>query len=126
MYSRSYYDKAEEFALPANYDGTAFVEDKKNEENSTRPPSECQNELKRAEQAEAQCSASEAVSFPGLGALSRLGGGLFGGLFGKGGLKLPKLGAEEILIIATALFLLFSKDGDIECSILLLLLLLIN
>ena len=39
---------------------------------------------------------------------------------------LQKIGTEEILIIATAAFLFFSKDGDKECAILLLLLLLLS
>ena len=49
-------------------------------------------------------------------------GGLLGGL----NLKMPKIGTEEILILATAAFLFFSKDGDKESAIILLLLLLIN
>ncbi len=70
------------------------------------------------------------------------GGGLFGGLFGggslfgggalsslfsSGGVKsfISKIGTEEILIIATALFLFLSKEGDKECAIMLLLLLLV-
>ena len=36
---------------------------------------------------------------------------------------LQKIGIEEILIIGTATFLFFSKDGDRECAIMLLLLL---
>lgn len=125
MYSRSYYDKSGEFNLPANYDGTAFKEDKNEAENATRP-------LPNPEAESFDCNSKRTVnddtaeaSVPPLGFLSGLEKGIFGGLFG-GGLRLPRLGAEEILIIATALFLLFSKEGDIECSILLLLLLLIN
>ena len=36
------------------------------------------------------------------------------------------IGTEEILIIATAAFLFFSKGGDRECALILLLLLFIN
>ena len=36
---------------------------------------------------------------------------------------LQKIGLEEILILATAAFLLFSKDGDKECAAMLLLIL---
>ncbi len=52
---------------------------------------------------------------------------VFRSLFGKGfdlrGLSLFKhgFGTEEILIIGIAAFLLFSKDGDKECAIILLL-----
>ena len=42
----------------------------------------------------------------------------------KGGFE--SFGTEELLIIAIALFLLFSKDGDRECAIMLLLVLFIN
>lgn len=49
-------------------------------------------------------------------------GNLFGGIFENGNFSLQKIGAEEILIIATAAFLFFSKDGDKECAIMLLLL----
>lgn len=46
-------------------------------------------------------------------------------LFGGGGIKslIKDIGTEEILILATALFLLFSKEGDKECAIILLILL---
>lgn len=40
-------------------------------------------------------------------------------------ISIPKIGAEEILIIATATFLFFSKEGDKECAIMLFLLLLV-
>ena len=51
----------------------------------------------------------------------RLGGLLPPSLF-----KDMKIGTEEILIGAIALFLLFSKSGDKECALMLLLLLFIN
>ena len=38
-------------------------------------------------------------------------------------LGLQKIGTEEILLIATAAFLFFSKEGDKECAVILLLLL---
>ena len=41
------------------------------------------------------------------------------------GLSLPAFGTEDILIIATAAFLFFSKSGDKECAIMLLLLIFI-
>ncbi len=68
---------------------------------------------------------------------SGLFGGLFsGGLFREGGLYslfrgggikslFSNIGTEEILIIATALFLFLSKEGDKECAVMLLLLLMI-
>ena len=57
---------------------------------------------------------------------------IFSGLFPSGkipflsSLSLPKIGTEEILIIAAAAYLFFSKDGDKECAIMLILLLFVN
>lgn len=124
MYSRSYIDESERVPIPEKYDGFAFGNDALCEKNCTRPPTNDENSQISAEDENADQSVSaspKSVFSPILG----LGKGLFGGLFGST-IKLPKLGTEEILIIATALFLLFSKEGDKECAILLLLLLLIN
>ena len=54
--------------------------------------------------------------------------GLFSGLsgFNLGKLSPTKIGTEEILLIGLALFLFFSKEGDKECSLLLILLLFIH
>ena len=40
--------------------------------------------------------------------------------------KIPRIGLEEILIIGAALLMLFSKSGDIECAIILGLLLFVS
>lgn len=110
--------------LPTNYDGTAFGESKAGEKLDTGAT--------YTEGVAAEPAMSDSVR---VGAKAREGGlfggvfdGLFGGLFDGGRLnfKLPKLGVEEILILATAAFLFFSAEGDKECAILLLLLLLIN
>jgi len=122
MYSRSYTDERR-LTLPANYDGTAF-KDEKTEKNSTRPPSNDESEQPSQSINDGTVTASAEPKSP-LGGLLGFGKGIFSGLFGSP-LGLPKLGTEEILIIATALFLLFSKEGDKECAILLLLLLLVN
>lgn len=121
MYSRSYYPEGGgRVSLPENYDGTAFIERETPEAKDSvqasfidSPPSE------REQKAE---SAFKSLS----------GGSALSGLFGKGGflgglnLKMPEIGTEEILLIAIAAFLFFSKDGDKESAIFLLLLLLIN
>ena len=58
------------------------------------------------------------------GLFGKLSLGNLGSLLPKGfGIK--KLGGEEILILAVAAFLIFS-DGDIECAIMLILLLFIS
>ena len=104
MYTREY-DDGIPTSLPEGYSGTMLSEERKDEREDTK---------------------AEPVSSSPLGFLEKLKGNpltsLFGG-FGKGEFK---LGIEEILIGATALFHLFSKDGDKECGIMLLLLLFIT
>ena len=124
MYSRSY--TAEKLSnLPSGYDGCAFGEESRPQCNSSCILGESKSER------EDGCDSQDSIE--AFGRQDRGGGflsGIFDSLLGKGGgissLRFPKIGVEEILIIATALFLLFSKDGDTECAILLLLLLLIN
>ena len=117
MYTRSYDGDLQKRPLPPpNYDGTAFLEDKtpENIDTGTTIPENKQKNDRMEETV--QTSAGIGFSLPfGLGSL-----------FSGHGLRIPKIGTEEILIIATGLFLLMSKDGDLECAILLFLLLLIN
>ena len=113
MYTRSYYpDTNERLAIPDNYDGTALIE---------APPQITEQAVD--EQADSPVSADvQTTSSLNFGKIPFLSG-----IFGKDvGIKLPKIGTEEMLIIATAAFLFFSKDGDRECAIMLALLLLIN
>ena len=124
MYSRSFIDEEVGLSLPQNYDGTTFKDGNLSDKTHTRPPTNAENPSSPPEKEELTASAVATPKFP-FASMLGVGKNLFGGLFG-GTFKLPKLGTEEILIIATALFLLFSKDGDKECAILLLLLLLIN
>ena len=118
MYTRSYYPEVgDSVNLPTNYDGTAFMESAKV---NAEPISE------GTENAPITQGGNESV----LASLGRLP--ILSGLFGKDSslsslkLKIPSIGTEEILLIATAAFLFFSKSGDRESAILLLLLLLIN
>jgi hypothetical protein len=125
MYSRSYYPDGERMSLPENYDGTAFL-DRGNVE---------------AEEPEAIASESEDKDTPVFknterhpdrqpstyGSIPFLSGILGkGGMLGNLGLRMPNIGTEEILILATAAFLFFSKSGDRECALILLLLIFIN
>ena len=116
MYSRNYYpDSPDRINLPENYDGNAFSQ----EENS--------NFTEEAVEASTYEKEGDGESIlAGVGKMP-----LFSGLFGKGGLiggnlALPKIGTEEIRILATAAFLFFSKNGDRECALILLLLLFIS
>ena len=116
MYSRSFYpDTNERLTIPENYDGTALIE----------APPVIEDKAAEASVILPDTDKSQESTPASLGKIPFLSG-LFGGSKTDFGLKLPKIGTEEILIIATAAFLFFSKDGDRECAIMLALLLLIN
>jgi hypothetical protein len=136
MYSRSYIpDVRESVTPPENYDGSAFAKSAHNEicradDTSQRVvEEECAspwqppevNDGAGCKEGERECSAP-----------IRLGRGRspLASIFSGGGilssLGLSRIGTEEILIIATAIFLFLSKDGDRECAVMLLLLLIIN
>lgn len=100
MYARGYKD-GEITSPPPRYDGVAFMKDEQEPSEDTT-----QNE---------NCAAVSASADTGV----------LGRLFGTDilrGFKFSKIGTEEILLIAAAAFLFFSKDGDKECAILLLIL----
>lgn len=116
MYSRNFYTtESEKTPLPESYGGTAFA------------PSDTPDVQDTCEEIEETVSEAADVS-AGITKGQSLLSGLFGdrGFFGISSLKLPKIGTEEILIIAAALFLIFSKDGDLEIALMLLALLLIG
>jgi hypothetical protein len=113
LYSRSFYPpEGAVTALPESYDGTRFSE------NTT--PEAPKAAVEEATEVSAMPTAGEAKQ------ASSLFPNLFGGgvIFGAGGF-LSDIGIEEILIIAVAAFLFLSNDGDIECAIMLVLLLFI-
>lgn len=125
MYARNYYSEGERVNLPGNYDGTAFMD-------REMPPIHAEIPETTAT-ADDQPTSATLHTDEGITPVSMLKkipilSGVFGkgGLIGKDGFNFPKLGAEEILIIATAAFLFFSKNGDRECALILLLLLFIN
>lgn len=125
MYSRSFYP-SEVSTPPENYNGTAFSEPAPIYEASVpepEPPEEA-----TVSTVSENISENRQKSEPtGLFSLPFLSG-LFGGSEHKGSLGglFSSIGIEEILIIAVAAFLFFSKDGDTECAILLLLLLFVK
>ena len=105
MYSRNYFEnELPTPAVPENYVGTTF-----GAEHEQAP-----------EESEAAPVMAKPSAAPNTGLLGALN------LPFLSGIKLPEIGSEEILIIAVALFLLFSQNGDKECAIMLLLLLLVN
>lgn len=103
MYTRSYAD--EERNVPEGYSGNAFSE--KVEEKSQSEP-------------ETKDSVSAGSFFEKLLPAS------FGNLFSGNLLRNFRLGWEELLIIGVAVLLFFSRDGDKECALMLLLLIFIS
>ena len=118
MYSRSFYPEANESSIPENYVGNAFSEIATSEAVEEEKPTQDEN------------STMPTVSLPGndglFSSITRIP--FLSSLFkGDGGfLKWPKIGSEEILIIAIAALMFFSKDGDKECALILLFLLFIS
>ena len=113
MYTRSYPTQDEKISVPENYVGNAF-------EKREPEPMESSGDTK-------ECISEPALASGGLGSLFKkipVPAFLSGLNVFRGGLD--GFGTEEILIIGVALFLLFSKSGDKECAIMLLLLLFIK
>ena len=128
MYTRSYYaDPGERINPPEKYDGTFLgndgAGDDKREDASTvssnTNPWESQNDCIQKEEEK-----ENAGLFSYFSRLPFLSG--FLGERELQSLKIPKIGAEELLIIGAAIFLFFSSNGDRECALFLLFLLLIN
>jgi hypothetical protein len=128
MYTRPYNDTGHGIVIPESYGGTLLRENDRLVEKEEIPGSEAKDssgknpwEEDKKEDKDVHKSEETVETFSFLSKLP------FGNFLSKLGLNsnfgLHKLGKEEILIIATAAFLFFSKDGDKECAIMLLLLL---
>lgn len=117
MYSRSFYPDAGEQSIPENYVGTAFAEQASAEKTS---------ELEISDRSpDTQAVSAQAADGGIFSSITKLP--ILSGIFGTGSkLKMPKLGSEEILIIAIAALLFFSKNGDKECALILIGLLFIS
>lgn len=142
MYTRSYGTEREVISLPEGYDGIALREEKTEEKRDTGAT------LEQNQAADAAAVSAGAGSNPWERERSRaeaeesvptgVGGGIFSGIPFLSGLfeggripllssfRLPRLGAEEILIIGAALLMFFSKNGDKECAVILILLLFVS
>ena len=124
MYTRTYNENVGEIIIPERYGGTSFGQ---KEAGDVRIENEANDKGKNPwEDEEVHTDApikneetAEASAQPSKLSLT----GLFSSIFKNGTFGLQKIGKEEILIIATAAFLLFSKEGDKECAIMLILLL---
>ena len=125
MYTRTYNENIGEIIIPERYGGTSFGQKDNSEEREEIIPTEksaknpWENEEIHTESPQKNEETVETAAQPS----KLLFGGLFSNIFKNGNFSLQKIGKEEILIIATAAFLLFSKEGDKECAIMLILLL---
>ena len=121
MYTRTYNDDKRGILIPDSYGGTALTDGGFGEgndiEDKGKNPWEEEGESASAEPREEKnvptSQKSSRWQFPPF----------LGNIFKNSNLSLQKIGTEEILLIATAAFLFFSKEGDKECAIMLLLLL---
>lgn len=113
MYTANYYPKEDGMKVPENYSGNAFAQS----------VGETDTEPKDAPEAQ---EAMGGGLFSSLTSRLPLGKIIPEGLHSALHLDKFKIGTEEILIIALALFLFLSKEGDKECAIILFLLLFIN
>lgn len=106
MYTRNYFDGGE-VGMPRGYDGIAL-----------------RGDVADPDEAPATAVVSSEVKTQDV-----KNGGILSGLLGNLHIGIPsldKIGYEEILILGIAAFLFFSADGDRECALILLALLLIN
>ncbi len=114
MYTRSFYPESTgEILIPENYDGTMLRD---TVENTEPEPKE-----EKSEEVPVFKKQEDGGIFSWFGKLTKggLGTDLLGGFF-------KDFGTEEILIIGIALFLIFSGSHDIECAVMMLLLLFIK
>ena len=124
MYTRSY-DENLGILIPDSYGGTALREDQVSEhEAKNERPTEETFSYSREQSGEALHKPNGRSDEAKETFLSKLTSKVFSGnIFNNDKFSLQKIGSEEILIIAAAAFLMFSKNGDKECAIMLLLLL---
>ena len=126
MYTRSYPEKESGIYIPESYGGTA-LRDRADKECNAKEQYEEQSTT-REESCNTPAEDSESIQTSGgiYGLFNKLPiTSLFGNLFSNEKFSLQRIGTEEILIIAAAAFLFFSKEGDKECAIMLILLLFI-
>lgn len=117
MYTRPYNDERHGIVIPDSYGGTALQDSiLKDTEDKGKNPWEGaeQTEKQTAENGESeQTFADETKSQPS---------SFLAGIFKNSNLSLQKLGKEEILLLTAAAFLFFSKEGDKQLALMLLLL----
>ena len=120
MYTRSYYDD-DKVNIPENYNGTVF-EEKRGEESISEKEEDtrCHSEYTET----AGSVKNRILPFGELFEKFNLKGVLSDLKFPLS-IKNHKWDFEDLLIVALAAYLLFSRDGDKECGIILIILLFI-
>lgn len=120
MYSRTYSDDKSGIIIPDSYGGTALFEAPREENEEPKG----KNPWEESDAKEASLSVEGGETIGASSFLSKLGiANFLPNIFKNNNFGLQKIGKEEILILATAAFLFFSKEGDRECALMLLLLL---
>lgn len=123
MYARAYNSDTKGIVIPDSYGGTSLYEPRP--ERSESDGSESVEGTKNPWEDEVHTESDTAASAePRASIFSKLPFFDFlPNFFKSDTFSLQNIGLEEILILATAAFLLFSKDGDKECAAMLLLIL---
>ncbi len=132
MYSGNYYSDDGHIKIPDNYNGTSLLEGAPSEEINTVSHIEIPKTEMKISPSDEKRDDTEEVFFnkpePEKESLFDITSifktfGIKGIHFGN---IIPKIGTEELLLIALAAFLLFSKNGDKECALLVFLLIFIK
>ena len=129
MYSRNYSDDEHVFRIPEGYDGTALSEQMPREDIRVCVPEQSPREVKispRTDSPKDDAPCEEACEKENRADASGLPLFLRRLLPCELGLGVPRLGAEELLIGAVALCVLFSEEKDFLCAIMLLLLIFVT
>ncbi len=121
MYTRTYTEERSGIIIPDSYGGTALIENIQNEKGNGEDKGKNPWEDAKKETNAANESEETAEAFSPLSKIKVPS--FLSNILGFGNFSLQKIGKEEILIIAAAAFLFFSKEGDRELAIILLLLL---
>ena len=122
MYARAYNSDTQGIVIPDSYGGTALYEPtERMEEQEATVAEASKNPWEDEVHTESETVASREPKSSFFSKLPFLD--FLPNIFKTDTFGLQKIGLEEILILATAAFLLFSRDGDKECAILLIALL---
>ena len=125
MYMREYNEQGAGILIPESYSGTALRDNDTNEPQvNISEPIQTKNPWE-SEEKTAEVSANEAPTERN-GILGSLASGI-SSVFGiKPSLSISRIGTEEILILGVIAFLIFSKQRDMECALILIALLFIH